>query len=105
MRFEGISFPNGVAYLASAKCYPKSDYETREIITDQNGNSLWQVPVAVPTERELESFVVTVPARKNPVEGLSVMAPLKLENLSLSVGVMNGNKKYFAFRADGVKGA
>lgn len=105
MRFEGISFPNGIAYLASSKCFPKSDYETKETIIDRNGNSLWQVPIAVPSERELESFMVTVSAKKNPVEGLEVMAPLKLENLTLSVGVMNGNKKYFAFRADSVKGA
>lgn len=105
MKFEGISFPNGIAYLASSKCFPKSDYETKEIITDQNGNTLWQVPVAVPSERELEQFTVTVPAKKNPVEGLEVMTPLKLENLSLSVGTMNGKRKYYAFRADSVKGA
>lgn len=105
MKFEDIALPGGVAYLASAKCFPKSDYETKEIITDQSGNTLWQVPIAVPSERELESFTVTVPSKKNPVEGLEVMAPLKFEKLTLSVGVMNGKRKYFAFRADSVKGA
>lgn len=100
MKFEGIDF-GGQAFLASSKVFAKDDFETRERVVDRNGNFFWQIPVAVASERELESFVVTVPSRENPVEELDVMSPLKFDDLSLSVGIMNG-RKYFAFRAAGV---
>lgn len=102
MKFDGIDI--GIAYLAASQCFPKTDYKTKEVITLRDGGSLWQVPIAVPSERELETFEVIVPGKVNPVEGMEVMQPLSWKNLSLAIGRMD-KKKWWTLRADEVKGA
>lgn len=99
--FDNISFKNGL-FLASLKCFPKSDYKTKEKIS-ADGNYFWQVPIIAPSDREAETFFITVQAPSNPVEGLPIMCPIAVEGLTLTVGVMGGSKtKWFSFRASAI---
>ncbi len=111
-----ITDPNlpGVVYLKSAKCFRKNVWErddkgnwhkTDEYITDSSGNYFWEVKTLVAGDDDTEEVEVTVPAKKNPVEGLNSMTPLKFEGLRVSLGVGNNNRKFWQFQADAVKGA
>lgn len=100
--FDNVSFQHGI-FLASLKCFPKSDFKTKENIIAPDGNLFWQVPVIAPSDREAETFLITVQAPSNPVEGLPIMCPLAADELTLSVGTM-GKTKWFSFKAKSIIG-
>ncbi len=113
MKITEFKLP-GAVYLKSAKCFRKNVWEkddkgnwrkTDEFVTDSNGNYFWEVKTLVADDDDTEDVEVTVPAKKNPVEGLASMTPLKFDGLRVSLGFGNNKRKFWQFQADAVKGA
>lgn len=90
-------------YLADNNPFPRTDFETKEVIEDEKGNKYFSIKNVTKGEYGLEEVEITIVSPANPVEGLEVMSPVAYKNISLNVGKMRNGKKFYSYRADSVK--
>lgn len=102
MKHGNISFEQTL-YLADNNPFPKTDFDTKEIIEDDKGNKYYPIKNVTKGEYGLEEVEITIVSPSNPVEGLDIMSPVAYKNIVLNVGKMRNGKKFYSYRADSVK--
>ncbi len=102
MKHPNITFEQAL-YLADNNPFPKTDFDTKEIIEDEKGNRYYPIKNVTKGEYGLEEVEITIVSANNPVEGFDVMSPVAYKNIVLNVGKMRNGKKFFSYRADSVK--
>lgn len=90
-------------YLADNNPFPRTNFDTGEVIEDEKGNKHFSIKNVTKGEFGLEEVEITILAPSNPVEGFEVMSPVAYKNVSLNVGKMRNGKKFYSYRADSVK--
>lgn len=98
------------AQLFETTCWPKRNWDTKEVITDENGNATYTVKAVVPSGKRTEIVDVLVKAQSNPVEGIDALAPIKITGAHVSMGTYydkkdKKDKKYANLYAEAVKKA
>lgn len=94
-----------IVVISSNKPQLKTDYETGEILEDEQGMNTYLVSAMVAGEEQVDSFRVQVKATENPVAKLKPMQPIKFENLRVSLGKLGTGGMFYSFKADAVKAA
>lgn len=90
-------------YLADNNPFPKTDFDTKEVIEDEKGNKYFPIKNVTKGEYGLEEVEITILSPTNPVEGFEVMSPVAYKNIFLNVGKMRNGKKFYSYRADSIK--
>lgn len=101
MKFQIADF---TAQLFETTCWPKKNWDTKEVITDENGNKTYTVKTLVSNGKRSEIIDVLVKAQSNPVEGIDALSLIKFTGVYVSMGAYNKNK-YANLYAEAVKKA
>ena len=93
MKHQNIVFDNPL-FLADNNPFPRTDFESKEIIEDEKGNKQYPIKNMTKGEFGLEEIEIVVASPANPVEGMEVMAPVSYKNIVLNVGKMRNGRKF-----------
>ncbi|TNU89457.1 hypothetical protein FIC87_11225 [Eggerthella lenta] len=83
------------------ECSRKIKYGTDEQMRDRDGRPLWDVIILAraPEFKGSEKIKVVVASETDPAAGIELDAPVKLENLAVSFGVLESGKSWSKFTA------
>lgn len=92
------------AYLYETTCWPDRNWETKEVITDENGLKTYTVKAMVSNLKRTEIIEVRIKAQDNPIAGIDALTPIKFTGAYINMGIYK-DKPFAKLWAEAVKKA